>query len=94
MFFVADSSVALRCRQQLFEACLATKILPEAYTWHFAGTWQHMPGLLASHGGNLQTAFPLSQAILSRAVSIPVGVNMTDDVPVLVRHALDKGLQP
>jgi 8-amino-3,8-dideoxy-alpha-D-manno-octulosonate transaminase len=91
---VADSSVALRCRHQLLEAGLATKILPEAYTWHFAGTWQHMPELLAAHGGNLETAFPLSQAILSRAVSIPVSVNMADDIPVRVRLALDKGLQP
>ena len=94
VFLVADRMVALRCRQQLLEAGLATKILPEAYTWHFAGTWQHMPELLAAHGGNLETAFPLSQAILSRAVSIPVGVNMADDVPVRVRLALDKGLQP
>ena len=94
VFLVADSSVALRFRQQLLEAGLATKILPEAYTWHFAGTWQHMPELLATHGGNLQTAFPKSQAILSRAVSIPVGVNMADDVPVRVRHALEKALQP
>jgi 8-amino-3,8-dideoxy-alpha-D-manno-octulosonate transaminase len=94
VFLVADRMVALRCRQQLLEAGLATKILPEAYTWHFAGTWQHMPELLAAHGGNLETAFPLSQAILSRAVSIPVDVNMTDDVPVRVRHALEKGLQP
>ena len=94
VFLVADRMVALRCRQQLLVAGLATKILPEAYTWHFAGTWQHMPELIATHGGNLQTAFPQSQAILSRAVSIPVCVNMTDDLPVRVRHALDKELQP
>jgi 8-amino-3,8-dideoxy-alpha-D-manno-octulosonate transaminase len=94
VFLVADNSVALRCRQQLLEADLATKILPEAYTWHFAGTWQHMPELLAAHGGYLQTAFPQSQAILSRAVSIPVGVNMADDVPARLRHALDNALLP
>jgi len=52
-----DGLAALRCRQQLLEAGLATKILLEAYFWHFAGTWQNMPELLAAHGGNLQTAF-------------------------------------
>jgi 8-amino-3,8-dideoxy-alpha-D-manno-octulosonate transaminase len=93
VFFVANNTIALSCREHLLEAGLATKILPEAYTWHFAGKWQHMPELQVAHGGNLQTSFPQSEAILSRAVSIPVGVNMADDVPAQVRYALEKGLQ-
>ncbi|MCF8176901.1 MAG: DegT/DnrJ/EryC1/StrS family aminotransferase [Sulfuritalea sp.] len=90
VFLATDSSAALRCRQELLAAGLATKILPEAYTWHFAGTWKHMPELVAAHGGNLDKAFPQSHAILSRAVSLPVGVNMAEDVPSRARRAIEK----
>ncbi len=93
VFLVPDSATALHCRKELLEAGLATKILPEAYTWHFAGTWNHMPELVAAHGGNLQSAFPQSHAILSRAVSLPVGVNMADDVPSRARQAIEKAMR-
>jgi 8-amino-3,8-dideoxy-alpha-D-manno-octulosonate transaminase len=93
VFLVPDSSAALRCRQELLAAGLATKILPEAYTWHFAGTWKHMPELVAAHGGSLDTAFPQSHAILSRAVSLPVGVKMAEDVPSRARSAIEKAMK-
>lgn len=92
VFLVADNKVALRCREELLSAGLTTKILPEAYSWHFAGTWKHMPELMAAHGGKLQTAFPQSHAILSRAVSIPVGVNMPEAMPKHLKIAIQKAL--
>jgi 8-amino-3,8-dideoxy-alpha-D-manno-octulosonate transaminase len=93
VFLVPDNSAALRCRKELLAAGLATKILPEAYTWHFAGTWKHMPELVAAHGGNLDTAFPQSNAILSRAVSLPVGVKLAEDVPSRARRAIEKAMK-
>jgi 8-amino-3,8-dideoxy-alpha-D-manno-octulosonate transaminase len=90
VFLVADGKTALRCREHLLAAGLATKILPEAYSWHFAGTWSHMPELVASHSGDLQSAFRQSQAILSRAVSLPVGVNLSEDAPDRARAALEQ----
>ena len=93
VFLASDSSAALRCRHELLAAGLATKILPEAYTWHFAGTWNHMPELVAAHGGNLDTAFPQSHAILSRAVSLPVGVKLAEDVPSRARHAIERAMK-
>jgi 8-amino-3,8-dideoxy-alpha-D-manno-octulosonate transaminase len=92
VFLVRDNLTALHCRQELLTAGLSTKILPEAYTWHFAGAWKHMPELVAAHGGNLANAFPQSHAILSRAVSIPVGVNMDLDLPSHFRYAIEKAL--
>ena len=85
--------MAQRCREELLRVGLATKILPEAYTWHFAGTWVHMPELVMAHEGSLETSFPQSQAILSRAVSIPVGVNLPEDAPARLRLAIQKALQ-
>lgn len=93
VFLVADGATALRCRQELLAASLATKILPEAYTWHFAGTWSHMPELVAAHAGDLQGAFPRSRALLSRAVSLPVGVRMAEDVASRVRRAIEKAMK-
>jgi 8-amino-3,8-dideoxy-alpha-D-manno-octulosonate transaminase len=92
VFLVTENIVALRCRQELLSVGLTTKILPEAYSWHFAGTWKHMSELMVVHDGNLQMAFPKSHGILSRAVSIPVGVKMTNDMPGRLKYALQKAL--
>jgi 8-amino-3,8-dideoxy-alpha-D-manno-octulosonate transaminase len=92
IFRVADKATALRCREALLSAGLATKILPEAFTWHFAATWTHMPELVRAHGGDLGSAFPASRELLERAVSLPVGVRMDASVPERVQAALAKVL--
>ena len=69
VFLVPTNAIARNCRDELLKVGLSTKILPEAYTWHFAGSWSHMPELVTSHGGNLADKFNASHAILSRAVS-------------------------
>ncbi len=88
VFFVRDRHLARACREALLKAGLGTKILPEAFTWHFAGTWTHMPSLVSAHGGDLTKAFPQSWALLGRAVSLPIALRMADDVPARVRAAL------
>jgi 8-amino-3,8-dideoxy-alpha-D-manno-octulosonate transaminase len=94
VFITESSTIAMRCRHELLTAGLATKILPEAYTWHFAGTWTHMPELVEAHNGNLGIAFPQSHGLLSRAVSLPVGVAISDDAPDRVRRAIEKAINP
>lgn len=88
VFFVENSEIALNIRTELLKVGMSTKILPEAYTWHFAGTWSHMPELKQAHGGSLIDAFPRSEALLTRSVSIPVTVNMPDENPIKLREAL------
>lgn len=92
VFLVRDKCTARRCRDELLKMGLATKILPEAYSWHFAGTWDHIPELVGSHGGKLSRAFLTSHEILSRAVSLPIGIHLADDVPKKVRRALTKAI--
>lgn len=92
VFSVSNKEMALRCRAALLSRGVSTKILPEATTWHFAGTWSHMPQLVAAHGGNLATAFPHSRQILERAVSLPVTVNVTEVLYQNVRSALLEAL--
>ena len=93
VFSVSDKAAALRCRAALLTKRISTKILPEATTWHFAGTWSHMPQLLQSHGGDLSRAFPLTAALLERAVSLPVTVKMPEHVPADIRAALMEALE-
>ena len=88
VFFVRDKEAARGCRDALLKAGLGTKILPEAFTWHFAGTWDHMPSLVKAHGGDLSKAFPRSWALLGRAVSLPISLRMGEDVPARMRAAL------
>ncbi len=92
IFQVNSSELAIRCREELLKVGLSTKILPEAYTWHFAGTWEHMESLLESHEGNLNDAFDQSKDLLKRAVSIPISVYMNREVPMKVAKALEAAM--
>lgn len=92
IFFVRNNKSALKCREELLKVGMSTKILPEAYSWHFAGTWHHIKELRVSHGGDLTKSFQKSAEKLSRAVSIPVGVNMEAEVPETIHLALTRAL--
>jgi len=88
VFLVDSNQTARRCRDALLEAGLGTKILPEAITWHFAGTWGHMPELEEKYGNDLIAAFPKSIYLLNRAVSLPVSINMTENFCEKIRQSL------
>ena len=92
VFFVQSNAIARRCRDELLKVGFSTKILPEAYTWHFAGCWDHMSELVVRHGGSLSDDFASSHAILSRAVSLPIGVHLRHDLPSTVREVLQNTL--
>jgi 8-amino-3,8-dideoxy-alpha-D-manno-octulosonate transaminase len=92
VFFTHSPQAARACRDALLTVGFGTKILPEAVTWHFAKTWSHMPELVAAHGGSLENAFPKSEALLARAVALPVtitpGAVSPDVIAVAVAGAL------
>ena len=87
VFETASAQVASDTRAALVASGLSTKILPEAVTWHFAGTWSHMPELVAKHG-DLSKAFPATQARLARCVSLPITVKMDESTPAKMRRAI------
>jgi 8-amino-3,8-dideoxy-alpha-D-manno-octulosonate transaminase len=91
VFFLPSSNQAKACRQELLSNGLGTKILPEAITWHFAGTWNHMPELTSKYP-LLSEAFPKSIELLNRAVALPINVKMAEDVPGKIRQSLAKVL--
>jgi len=88
VFFVENNEVARKCRDALLKAGLGTKILPEAITWHFAGTWIHMHELEVRAGGDLAEAFPRSLRLLNRSVSLPISINMPENFSENIFKAL------
>jgi len=92
VFLVENNNIARKCRDALLEAGLGTKILPEAITWHFAGTWDHMPELVNRNGKDLTNTFPISLELLNRSVSLPISVNMIENFPQKIEKALSSAL--
>tara|TARA_Y100000589_G_scaffold331644_1_gene386103 strand:- start:733 stop:1893 length:1161 start_codon:yes stop_codon:yes gene_type:complete len=90
VFFVNSKELAKRCRENLLENGLSTKILPEAFTWHFAGTWAHMKELVESHKNSLQADLMPSYELLSRAVAIPITVKDQSDLASPLRKSIIK----
>lgn len=74
VIMMPSALIAERARVALVEAGLGTKILPEALTWHFAKHWEHMPTLRAIGARGMKRAFLESEAILTRAVALPISV--------------------
>ncbi|MDP7608574.1 MAG: DegT/DnrJ/EryC1/StrS family aminotransferase [Candidatus Marinimicrobia bacterium] len=93
VFLVDSNQTARQCRDAFINAGLGTKILPEAITWHFAGTWDHMPELVKRNGEDLINAFPVSLQLLNRSVSLPIAINIVKDFPIKIKEALISVLQ-
>ncbi len=92
VFFVKDKKSAIKCRNELLAKGLGTKILPEAYSWHFAATWTHMNELVERHDGNLETTFIKSHKLLSRAVALPISVTLDTGLPLRIRACIEAAL--
>ena len=88
VFFMPSNDIAKKCRGNLIENGLSTKILPEAITWHFAGTWTHMSELIESHKNNLKHDLLESYELLSRAVAIPITVKDQTDLASPLRKSI------
>jgi 8-amino-3,8-dideoxy-alpha-D-manno-octulosonate transaminase len=91
VFFTESNEIARACRDSLLKESLGTKILPEAITWHFAGTWNHMQELVERHP-NLSAQFSVSRNFLNRAVALPINVLMHESIPEKVHVALKRVL--
>ncbi len=93
IFMVETEAIALKIREKLLSRRISTKILPEAITWHFAGTWDHMPELVNRHDNKLKESLRKSEIILTRSVSIPIGVELDDKLPEAVHAAIIEGIE-
>jgi len=75
--------------KKLVDAGISTKNLPDAYDWHFAGTWNHIipqytpkwfNDMLDSEKNDNGTYFSKSTDLLSRSIAIMIFVYMDDSI--------------
>jgi len=90
--YVKNKKIALKCRQELLKQKISTKILPEAYKWHFASEWNHFKELRQKYP-NLKKEFKKSRKLLDKSVSIPIFVNMKNGTPIKIKKALTKAIK-
>jgi 8-amino-3,8-dideoxy-alpha-D-manno-octulosonate transaminase len=78
LIFLLDSEkTALRFAERLGALRLGTKNLPDALTWHFAGTWEHLfRGY--PHLSEPAHRWPRTADLLRRAIALPVNVRMSE----------------
>ena len=91
IIIVKNKNLAKRCRKFLLQSNISTKILPEAYSWHFAGRWSHMKEF--NNKKNFKNSLKISENILSKAVSIPIFVKMTNKQILAIKNSLFKALK-
>ena len=86
---LSDQATATRVANHLSDQGVATKNLPSAIRWHFAGCWPHLFSETAQRWSK-------SEDLLRRTVALGVNVIMTDEeietLCMRVRCALDKVL--
>ena len=92
IFFVKSKKLALKCRKMLLKKKISTKILPEAYTWHFAREFTHIKSLFKKHR-NLKKSFQTSHSLLQKAVSLPIFVKMEKSKILQIEKALISALK-
>lgn len=78
VFFLDTTEQAQYFVKRMAEEGLATKNLPDAIKWHFAKHWGHMFKEYNFYNDGLDH-WKQSDDILSRSISLPVMVNMTDE---------------
>ncbi len=90
IILVKNKKLSLKCRKFLLKYNISTKILPEAYTWHFAGKWSHIKELKKL---NLPAKLRKSEKKLSRAVSIPISIKFNKKQILNIKSALERALK-
>ena len=91
IFFTKNRNTAILCRESMLKNNISTKILPEAYTWHFSTTWNHMPEL-TSNNLNHRKNFKISENLIRRSVSIPIMCFMDNSFFKNLEISLDRVL--
>jgi 8-amino-3,8-dideoxy-alpha-D-manno-octulosonate transaminase len=92
IFRVDSAEQAIACRTALLDEGVGTKILPEAITWHFAGTWEHIPQLTSNYP-NLKNYCLPSENLLKRCVALPISLNPAADFGDKIVRALTRVIQ-
>ncbi len=77
IFFLDNKEIAQRFAIKIYDNGLGTKNLPDALTWHFSGTWEHLFKDFTSLR-NCKGMWPISTDLLERAIALPINVKMSE----------------
>lgn len=79
---------ALRASEALLKQGIGTKILPEAFRWHYAGEWNHVWSHVGGYEGDLCRYWPRTHELLSRSIALGVSVNQDTNWDEMVTRVL------
>lgn len=91
IFFLPSADRARKVARAMTARGVGTKNLPDALSWHFTGTWNHVFKEDADLvGKDLEKTWPRSTDLLRRAIALPIFVQMSsarlEDVSRIVRE--------
>ena len=75
-FFLPGARAAKEFNAVLAREKVDTKILPSAMNWHFVGNWNHIIQFCPPFR---MDAWPQSEALLKRAIALPISVRMSEE---------------
>jgi len=80
IFSLENRQAALSFEAVLMERGIGTKILPEAFEWHFAGSWGHLlPDYERYRERNLDDLWPATRALLERSICLNIPVLLDEE---------------
>lgn len=78
IFNLPTSQLAEKFAEQMYAKGVGTKLLPDAFFWHFAGMWDHIFKNFGISKEELWTMNEQSYEILSRSIALGIMVNDTE----------------
>ena len=81
IFSLPDNEAALNMAKLLAEKGFNSKILPEAFEWHFAGSWNHIFENISGYDKQSLSAYwPKTYELLSKSIALPIFINMPENL--------------
>ena len=78
IFNLPTRRLAEKFAEKIYENGLGTKMLPDAFFWHFAGMWDHIFKHFGKTNAELWAMNEPSYEVLSRSIALGVMVNDTE----------------
>ena len=80
IFNFKNSEKAISLSKYMEENGLGTKILPEAFDWHFAGAWEHIFADIKYYDEiDINSKWERTEKLLRRSICINIPVNLTKE---------------
>ena len=80
IFNLSNSDTATKISKFMEKKGLGTKILPEAFDWHYAGAWEHIFKEIEYYNEvDIHTKWKSTENLLRRSICINIPINITKD---------------